>query len=293
MSGYHALAAHRLLQSEESLTHRLGIKHYTETVKRAAPSVVGGLLGVAASTAHPILGALVGSALVKGAVDVAVGEASVSQAAQGVGKSVIAAAGSLASPAMPVVGYGAGVLLGNAIFGVDAAPTIDDVRAGKAVIRKGMRGTSIARLQYLLGMTGDDLDGVYGPRTLARVKAFQESVGLRFEDGDVGANTIHELEAALTKDAGNRVPQIEVTPVQSAAKSTPRPSASPSAQSTPVALVPVASSGESSFLGKLRQPIMEGSSVTIGQGVLLGVGGGIALGVIGYALTRSAVAAVG
>lgn len=276
MSGYHALAAHRLLQSEESLTHRLGIKHYTETVKRVAPSVVGGLLGVAASTAHPILGALVGSALVKGAVDVAVGEASVSQAAQGVGKSVIAAAGSLASPAMPVVGYGAGVLLGNAIFGVDAAPTIDDVRAGKAVIRKGMRGTSIARLQYLLGMTGDDIDGIYGPRTLARVEAFQKSVNLRFEDGDVGANTIKELESALERPAGNRIPQIEVTPVA--------PKRAPKGALAATSTADRAITPESSFFEKMRQPIAEGSSVTVGHVGL--VGAGLALGVAGWLLTR-------
>jgi peptidoglycan hydrolase-like protein with peptidoglycan-binding domain len=65
-------------------------------------------------------------------------------------------------------------------------------------IRSGSTGDDVRRLQRILVMTKGldytEIDGVFGPKTLAAVKDFQSSSGLT-ADGIVGPNTWHALPA--------------------------------------------------------------------------------------------------
>lgn len=66
------------------------------------------------------------------------------------------------------------------------------------MVRRGMRGASVARAQVLLEANGYPAgapDGVFGPRTEAAAMAFQRSAGLTV-DGVIGSQTW----AALTPD---------------------------------------------------------------------------------------------
>lgn len=63
-----------------------------------------------------------------------------------------------------------------------APPTTDPIYA---MLKKGDMGTSVKKLQKLLGVT---TDGNFGPKTEAAVKAFQRSKGL-LVDGKVGPKT--------------------------------------------------------------------------------------------------------
>ncbi len=58
-----------------------------------------------------------------------------------------------------------------------------------------MRGNPVKKLQRLLGFSGDDLDGIFGPVTDLAVRNFQNSHGL-VVDGKVGPATWAALEAA-------------------------------------------------------------------------------------------------
>jgi len=71
--------------------------------------------------------------------------------------------------------------------------------AGYPMLRNGSRGVYVATLQDALntvGSYGIGVDGVFGPRTVEAVKAFQRSAGLN-ADGTVGCATW----TALTKRA--------------------------------------------------------------------------------------------
>mgnify|MGYP003571263330 CR=1 FL=1 len=58
------------------------------------------------------------------------------------------------------------------------------------LIKRGNRGKAVKILQILLG--GLEVDGSFGPKTLAAVKAFQKKKGLQ-QDGEVGPLTWHAL----------------------------------------------------------------------------------------------------
>ena len=62
------------------------------------------------------------------------------------------------------------------------------------LLKKGMKGDDVRELQKLLNTAGDDIkvDGDFGSKTLAAVKAFQKRVGLKV-DGVVGEKTIAAL----------------------------------------------------------------------------------------------------
>lgn len=70
------------------------------------------------------------------------------------------------------------------------------VASERPVLRRGYRGYWVEHLQKTLGM--NDIDGQFGPATLAVVRAFQTSHGLQ-SDGVVGVNTWAAL-GAPTKD---------------------------------------------------------------------------------------------
>lgn len=268
MNGYHILATRDIL----------GPAPRTEPsrLRKALPALAGGAAGIALSSAHPVLGALLGAAAVKNAVDVATGESTTGEAARNLGKHMIATGCSLATPFTPMIGYGAGVLVGNAVFGTnwDPAPSLDDVRSGKAYIAKGQRGPSVEYIQHLLGVP---VDGEFGPVTEAAVKKFQAAQGGTVY-GYIGGNTLTDLEKLSTADRGNVIPLVTPAPALVAKKSTG------SSSSAPRAALPASSPGSTSqeaptfqsedtgFLAVLKRPLWNGSSLAVWQGGLIGLG---------------------
>ncbi|MBN2358340.1 MAG: peptidoglycan-binding protein [Deltaproteobacteria bacterium] len=79
---------------------------------------------------------------------------------------------------------------------------LENVRAGRQLLRRGDRGAAVRELQRLLNQHGAHLavDGDFGPRTEAAVRGFQRSHGLEV-DGIVGPRTANKLVAS-----GNRQP---------------------------------------------------------------------------------------
>ncbi|HET9627333.1 MAG TPA: peptidoglycan-binding protein [Kofleriaceae bacterium] len=75
------------------------------------------------------------------------------------------------------------------------APSIAQVRAGKAVLKEGESGPAVAEIQRHLHITAD---GDFGPHTKAAVEAFQRAHHLTV-DGVVGAKTIAVLDQAKPK----------------------------------------------------------------------------------------------
>ena len=55
-------------------------------------------------------------------------------------------------------------------------------------LRRGMRGEEVKKLQRQLGMTGNEVDGIFGPATERAVRAFQKQAGIQV-DGIVGRQT--------------------------------------------------------------------------------------------------------
>lgn len=78
----------------------------------------------------------------------------------------------------------------------DPTPSLDDVRAGRAAIKRGMAGASV---EYVQALTSVIADGVFGPGAEDAVKKFQAANGLP-ADGIVGAQTM----VALDRLAGGR-----------------------------------------------------------------------------------------
>lgn len=73
--------------------------------------------------------------------------------------------------------------------------------ASSRVLKQGMRGDDVLRLQQVLAGLGfyrGECDGVFGDRTLHAVKAFQREHGLD-ADGVVGQSTWNRLEAEFEK----------------------------------------------------------------------------------------------
>jgi peptidoglycan hydrolase-like protein with peptidoglycan-binding domain len=73
------------------------------------------------------------------------------------------------------------------------APSLDDVKAGKAQLQEGMQGAAVKKMQELLGV---DADGKFGQATKQAVVDFQKSAGLKPAEGTVGKTTMEALEKA-------------------------------------------------------------------------------------------------
>lgn len=78
-----------------------------------------------------------------------------------------------------------------------AIPVLDDQNR---IIRPGYTGTDVKRIQELLISAGYDpgpADGIYGPKTVSAVAAFQKAYGSLTVDGKIGPNTRDALAAFL------------------------------------------------------------------------------------------------
>ena len=77
------------------------------------------------------------------------------------------------------------------IAGVILLPYKDEEKYNlKRLLKKGCKGNDVKELQKTLG--GLSVDGIFGDKTLTKVKAFQKSKKLAV-DGKVGKNTAHAL----------------------------------------------------------------------------------------------------
>lgn len=87
---------------------------------------------------------------------------------------------------------------------LSVAPTLNDVKSGKKVIKKGHKGESVKEIQKMLNSIGYDYlisdmgnltnwnDGDYGESTKLAVQSFQDSSDLE-PDGIVGKETLNKL----------------------------------------------------------------------------------------------------
>jgi peptidoglycan hydrolase-like protein with peptidoglycan-binding domain len=66
--------------------------------------------------------------------------------------------------------------------------TAQTASSSNGMLRKGSRGPEIEQLQRDLGMTGDKIDGIFGPATERAVRTFQQNSGIKV-DGIVGPET--------------------------------------------------------------------------------------------------------
>jgi peptidoglycan hydrolase-like protein with peptidoglycan-binding domain len=69
------------------------------------------------------------------------------------------------------------------------------------VLREGMRGDGLKRLQMLMGIGPSGQDGAFGPGTAGRVRLFQQRHGLP-ATGEIDAATLQALEAQTQGDNG-------------------------------------------------------------------------------------------
>lgn len=96
------------------------------SISSAAVAVIGGAVGSALSGAHPVLGFLGGATVAGNAYGLARGDRTWKQAAERVGRHVVAAAGSLALPSHPVIGWCAGALAADLLMDEDDGGIIDE-----------------------------------------------------------------------------------------------------------------------------------------------------------------------
>ena len=101
-----------------------------------------------------------------------------------------------------------------------AAPAASTTPTG-GLLRRGNRGEEVKQLQRDLGMTGDEIDGIFGPATERAVRTFQQTSGSQV-DGIVGPET----RAAIEKYQGN---DDDNTATSAAPTTSPRPRARPDA----------------------------------------------------------------
>ena len=90
------------------------------------------------------------------------------------------------------------------------------------IMKRGSRGEGVKELQRNLGMTGDEIDGIFGPATEKAVRTFQQNSGAKV-DGIVGPET----RAMIEKYANSPDQDTTQVDVDRPAKNTPAPGAAP------------------------------------------------------------------
>jgi hypothetical protein len=101
------------------------------------------------------------------------------------------------------------------------SPTEEDVRDGKQLLRYGMMGDFVKKVQETLGFTGTALDSKFGGNTLKAVKDFQRKNDLE-DDGLVGEKTYaamfrkpaEKTQSAQPKGSQSVLPQKPTSGVQ-------------------------------------------------------------------------------
>lgn len=178
-----------------------------------AATVAGGIAGslLSRTSGHPLLGLLGGFGLGRNVARVAVKEITLRRGIENLGGHAIATAGALAVPSsVSWLGYVAGAVgtslvlhrdddllerIDESILGrlssIGGSPSLDSVRAGKAVIKQGDKGSAVEYVQALVGVVAD---GNFGPKTKSAVESFQLARGLS-ADGVVGRETMSALDA--------------------------------------------------------------------------------------------------
>jgi peptidoglycan hydrolase-like protein with peptidoglycan-binding domain len=82
-----------------------------------------------------------------------------------------------------------------------AAPSLEQVRAGGAMLSEGMQGEAVRELQRRLGLPPEQQDGRFGTGTKQAVQDFQSRGGLKPPpglEGKVGKTTLEHLEKAAS-----------------------------------------------------------------------------------------------
>jgi hypothetical protein len=101
------------------------------------------------------------------------------------------------------------------------SPTEEEVRDGKQLLRYGMKGDFVKKVQETLGFTGTALDSKFGGNTLKAVKDFQRKNDLE-DDGLVGEKTYaamfrkpaEKTQSAQPKGSQSVLPQKPTSGVQ-------------------------------------------------------------------------------
>jgi hypothetical protein len=102
------------------------------------------------------------------------------------------------------------------------SPTEEEVRDGKQLLRYGMMGDFVKKVQETLGFTGTALDSKFGGNTLKAVKQFQTKAKLEDVDGLVGEKTYaamfrkpaEKTQSAQPKGSQSVLPQKPTSGVQ-------------------------------------------------------------------------------
>jgi len=99
--------------------------------------------------------------------------------------------GRKSDPSFDMVDFRAKVAV--LLTGVAPAPSPDVGDDARPILRRGAKGAAVKQLQAKLGLPAD---GIFGPNTEAKVRAFQQAQGLT-ADGVVGAKSWTALDAAF------------------------------------------------------------------------------------------------
>jgi peptidoglycan hydrolase-like protein with peptidoglycan-binding domain len=83
------------------------------------------------------------------------------------------------------------------------------------LLRRGNRGEEVKQLQRDLGMTGDEIDGIFGPATERAVRTFQQNSGAKV-DGLVGPETRAMIQKYQAPEDNSAPAQTPPTPTDDA-----------------------------------------------------------------------------
>ena len=122
-------------------------------------------------------------------------------------KTVVKGRGWLNWYKLPFIDYG------DADTKIPAPEVMENITLGSRLLKKGSNGTDVKTLQELLNQLGANLavDGDFGSKTEAAVKAFQKKAGIK-QDGKYGDQSHAALMAAIAeKDVAQ---QTEATPAE-------------------------------------------------------------------------------
>jgi hypothetical protein len=93
------------------------------------------------------------------------------------------------------------VISGTAVPDEEEAPSsAASFVVQRPLLKSGSKGANVKILQTALGFKGDDVDGIFGKKTVAAVKDFQEGNGL-VADGKVGPYTWEAIDKATAPKA--------------------------------------------------------------------------------------------